>query len=93
MDDDLGSIVMLTAVQISAKAPTSAVGRADSMLAETGDVKNPVVTEMWKDRGQTGSRPRRAWILSRNPHTTNDRETPTLALNRGPLTSSPNSDI
>jgi hypothetical protein len=46
---------MLAAVQISAIAPTSAVGRADSMLAETGDVKNPVVTEMWKDGWQSGN--------------------------------------
>jgi hypothetical protein len=37
---------MLTAVQISADERG---GRADRMLAETGDVKNPVVTEMWKD--------------------------------------------
>jgi hypothetical protein len=43
---------MVTAVQISAIAPTSAVGRADSMLPEIGDVKNPVVTEMWKDGRQ-----------------------------------------
>ena len=40
---------MVTAIQISAIAPTSAVGRAVSMLAEIGAVKNPVVTEMWKD--------------------------------------------